>query len=513
MNIDDQTRSQLAVSSQLSQADDLESAILCNIIINTDKVRDYFFSKIDENQFFAKPFYLELFKIIQCELQHKKPISFDLLESNPKISDRTSLDLLKQFSQQHQGLMLNSNSLSWENEARKIFENHHILWVKAQLICQMSRLQNEAANIDNLDHFNKVSDKLGQLFENCKGQNLNFDEAQSEVSDENVALPIIDNIFAKDSYLPTGFYNYDKIHKGFPLGSLVMMAATSGAGKSMVALNLAVNAFSQGKRVCLVSLEMTDNEIMKRMLCIVANQNLTKGEDPLTTIDFLREMTPEEVSKFKERLKRSYQNELKSIKSKFPEANLTFRCTDNDMTLDKMLAMLKNYKFDLIIVDYIGLLSHSGKADQWQELSQDARNAKIFAQENNNVVVLLAQRERDKDVSFSRALIHHANVFWIWEKIKDGEKDSIKCKRDPDDTRNNATYITTVEILKNRNSSQRPFVLKLDYAKMLVNGGSDDPTDAAWSVPDIINTNLQQSTNRVRTKEVKEAESGESQWD
>ena len=208
-----------------------------------------------------------------------------------------------------------------------------------------------------------------------------------------------------------------------------------------------------------------------------------------------------------------YQNEINGIKSKFPDANLTFRCTDNDMTLDRMLAMLKNYKFDLIIVDYIGLLSHSGKADQWQELSQDARNAKIFAQDNNNVVVLLAQRERDKDVSFSRSLIHHANVFWIWEKIKDGEKDSIKCKRDPADIKDRATYITTVEILKNRNSSQRPFVLKLDYAKMLVNGGSDDPSDRDWSIPDMINTNTNTNLQKHEKRSAPEALSGESQWD
>ena len=500
--IDEQTKSQLAAKDQLKSADSLECTILCNIIINSNEIRKYFFEKITEKDFFYKPFYYDLFIVLQNEIVHGKPISFALLETNIKVTDKTSLLLLKQFSEQHADLILNITDFDWKAKADKILESHYLLLLKGQLMQQCSKQYESISNISDLKAFSKIADSLGKLAENCRIKNLNFDEAQVDVSNKEKANEIISNIFVKDVYLPTGFYNYDKIHKGIPLGSLFMMAATSGAGKSMVALHLAMNVFSSGKRVCLVSLEMTEEEIMKRMLCIVSNYN--DGEN-VTTTDFLKDPIKPE---FIERLKTNYNKWIDQILQLYPEAKLDLRCRDNDMTLDCMLSALKNYKYDLIIIDYVGLLTHHGKSDQWQELSKDARDAKIFAQENNNVVCLLAQRERDTDVSFSRSLIHHSNVFWVFEKIREGEKDSILCKRDVNDP-NGATYFTTFKILKNRNSSQRPFVLKLDYAHMSIDGGSDSIDDQSWGTPDILRGNQVE----VKPRKVEQAPAGTSEWD
>ena len=85
-------------------------------------------------------------------------------------------------------------------------------------------------------------------------------------------------------FFPTGFQQWDKENGGIPKGKLGIIAATSGAGKSLCAEQLCINMALNGVRVCLVPLEMNAVDMLQRF---IANR---------TSIDMsqLNELTPED---------------------------------------------------------------------------------------------------------------------------------------------------------------------------------------------------------------------------
>jgi archaellum biogenesis ATPase FlaH len=69
--------------------------------------------------------------------------------------------------------------------------------------------------------------------------------------------------------------------QGLSRGWHIIAAARTGAGKSILALNLAAGALTAGERVCFVSLEMEQGELETRMLAIATNTpvwRLEKGQ-------------------------------------------------------------------------------------------------------------------------------------------------------------------------------------------------------------------------------------------
>ena len=81
---------------------------------------------------------------------------------------------------------------------------------------------------------------------------------------------VINAIYAlgdvKRKAVQTGFSAIDKYFDGAAPGRLAILAAETSAGKSTFALNLAYNVARRGGVVLYVSLEMTADEIMRRML-------------------------------------------------------------------------------------------------------------------------------------------------------------------------------------------------------------------------------------------------------
>ena len=76
--------------------------------------------------------------------------------------------------------------------------------------------------------------------------------------------------------VPTGFKDVDDLFHGLRGGDLVILAARPGVGKTSFALNLAVNAASEGISVAFFSLEMSSGQLVQRILCTDARVNLSK---------------------------------------------------------------------------------------------------------------------------------------------------------------------------------------------------------------------------------------------
>ena len=76
--------------------------------------------------------------------------------------------------------------------------------------------------------------------------------------------------------IPSGFRDVDKLFNGFKDGDLVILAARPSVGKTAFALNMAVNAAKAKKKVAFLSLEMSNTQLVQRILCSEASVDMQK---------------------------------------------------------------------------------------------------------------------------------------------------------------------------------------------------------------------------------------------
>lgn len=90
-----------------------------------------------------------------------------------------------------------------------------------------------------------------------------LNETASEIQDDQEA-----NAIGKRTRIPTGFPMLDKLlFKGFKGGNLAVLSARPSVGKSAVMLQMAVTASRAGFATRVYSLEMTNTETGRRLLC------------------------------------------------------------------------------------------------------------------------------------------------------------------------------------------------------------------------------------------------------
>lgn len=77
-----------------------------------------------------------------------------------------------------------------------------------------------------------------------------------------------------ESGIKTYFDGYDNLTGGFHKSDLVILAARPSVGKTALALNFAINAAKQNKKVLIFSLEMGQDQLLSRMLSIISKIKL-----------------------------------------------------------------------------------------------------------------------------------------------------------------------------------------------------------------------------------------------
>src|SRR5699024_12216949 len=89
---------------------------------------------------------------------------------------------------------------------------------------------------------------------------------------KDVLLSVMDNIMGntETDIIETGFKNLDGLIDGVQPGQLNLIGARPSAGKTALAINLAVNFALKGSAVTFVSLETTERKITDRLLSSLA---------------------------------------------------------------------------------------------------------------------------------------------------------------------------------------------------------------------------------------------------
>lgn len=225
-----------------------------------------------------------------------------------------------------------------------------------------------------------LDDAEGKIFKISQKRQKNDYVKIQDVLIKN--LQIIDKAVAnKDEVigLPTGFKQLDEKTSGLQPSDLIIVAARPGMGKTAFALNIAQqSAVKAGASVLIFSLEMSQEQLGQRLIAMharVESEKLKKGTLDIKDWDRINYALNE-------------LNNTKIVIDDTPGISI--------MEMRNKCRRLKAEQgLDLIVVDYLQLMTFDGRADsRQQEISALSRHLKLLAREMDCPVIVLSQLSR-----------------------------------------------------------------------------------------------------------------------
>ena len=199
--------------------------------------------------------------------------------------------------------------------------------------------------------------------------------------DEIMRMERVSGNRGKTLGIPTGFIDLDRMTNGLNNSDLIILAARPAMGKTAFALNLALNAGKEKKKVLIFSLEMPAQQLYQRLLSIESGipQNKLKNvyleEDEWTKLT-VATLNLSKTSIFVADLPYTNVLEIRSYARKMKSQN----------------------QLDLIIIDYLQLINGTGRGgsefSRQQEISDISRSLKGLARELDVPVIALSQLSR-----------------------------------------------------------------------------------------------------------------------
>lgn len=178
----------------------------------------------------------------------------------------------------------------------------------------------------------------------------------------------------------TGFSYLDNITGGFKPGTVNIIAARPGMGKTALVLNIATNvATMYNKRVAIFSLEMSKSEIANRILAAKSTVNYKK---------IIRgEINKEELIELGE-----VMGDIASLPIYIDEKTNT-NPTD---IMTKCQELMAEQPVSLVIIDYLQLLTTAvrNSGSRQNEIAEISRSLKVLAKELEVPVIALSQLNR-----------------------------------------------------------------------------------------------------------------------
>lgn len=204
--------------------------------------------------------------------------------------------------------------------------------------------------------------------------------------------------------LETGFSNLDFFTKGWQKQNMIVVGARPSVGKTAFALNLLYQVSKRGTPVVFFSLEMSAESIAMRLLSLTSSLST----DEINSLEFqpgsradhviINAHSPEEAS-----MANKLQRGLEELN------RLPFFIDDNPgskmLDISTKCKKLKNLIPDvgLMAIDYLGLITTTGKKDNRQAEVQDiSRQVKQLARDLDIPIIVLSQLKRESEARDNR---------------------------------------------------------------------------------------------------------------
>lgn len=372
----------------------IEQSVLGSFIVD-----ESIYYKIEEltEDMFTVDFNKNILSIMK--LLHKENKSFDIQTIKTKLEDRELEVQVSYLS----NLVAMSQSFAIDTHI-KILKDKYI---RRKVIKNCTNLLNDISKDEDIN-------KSIYSFEN------NIRKIMDKEDDDNDSIEFICQellSFLEDE--STGF-NFgidflDDVIGGLFKGELTTIAARSGVGKTALALQIMLNTINQKKKVLFISREMSNIQIFMR--------NITKK----TGIDMKK-------LKYKNLNEEDWKNILSTMEM-FNKDNLLY-INDKISTISEIKCRIRQLKPDLVIVDYLQLLSvESNMQNREREVASLSRELKNITLDFEIPIIQLSQlNDEMKDLRpwgerpmrDSKAIFHDSNnVIYIHEPVGHDLEDAI----------------------------------------------------------------------------------------
>lgn len=180
----------------------------------------------------------------------------------------------------------------------------------------------------------------------------------------------------KRQAIRTGFPSLDRILGGFAQGGFYVMAARPGVGKSALGIALA-DMMARDRRVLYVSLEMTEAELNARRVAAVSDITCTFGKL------LFGKTTEEQDAAIANACGKLYAHKLQIS-------------AVSTLTVPELELQARNVGAEVVIVDYLGLLSAEDKRlSEYDRVTQISGDLKRLSKRLGCVVLALCQLNRE----------------------------------------------------------------------------------------------------------------------
>lgn len=179
--------------------------------------------------------------------------------------------------------------------------------------------------------------------------------------------------------LSTGLKDLDEKVNGLKPEQLIVVAGRAKMGKTTFAMGIARhNAIRAGKQVLVISLEMSNQQIMDRLIAAEGGVPLGALKDGTAT--------------------RSHSTEVTAAAGKIFQSGL-FLSERPGLTISRIRAMARRHKMthglDLLVIDHLGLIdAEDSSMNTLARVSEITRQSKLLARELRIPVILLSQLNR-----------------------------------------------------------------------------------------------------------------------
>jgi replicative DNA helicase len=234
-------------------------------------------------------------------------------------------------------------------------------------------------NITNLDltsDLKEILTNVQTMVDNTKFTTINDPVTITQVTNKTVDA-IIEAVQRGDKLTgrPTGWAGLDRVLGGWNNGDLIVMAARPGQGKTALALSLMYDFAKIGGKGLFLSLEMSNEQLVKRYLSLITD-----------------------LANWKIRNANLREFEVQQLINSANNQTVQFYIDDDpNCSIQQIKSKAKIHKakhgLELLVIDYIQLIKGT-KTNREQEIAEISRNLKLLSKELNITVIVLAQLSR-----------------------------------------------------------------------------------------------------------------------